>query len=135
MYLTYIIKYGGTIGDSTSHHFITDDIEKVEKWVDNYIKEFKEKHDWCVDDVYACKNNTLLIQFIYPHSGTDYKYCLRADFPETFDRWSVCLFEELFNHDEFNEVVRKLDEFVRDRDNIIKKEMELHPELFDENYN
>ena len=59
---------------------------------------------------------------------------MRADFPETFDRWSVSLFEELFEINEFDKVVRKLEEFIGDKDNIVKEEMELHPELFDEDY-
>jgi len=79
-------------------------------------------------------NENLLINFIEPHSGTKWKYCLRADFPETFDRWSVALFEEDFKIDEFEKVVKKLEDFVNDKDNIVKEEMELHPELFDEDY-
>jgi len=87
-----------------------------------------------VDGTYVYNNENLLINFIEPHSDTHWKYCLRADFPETFDRWSVALFEEDYEIDEFDEVVGKLKEFVSDKENIIKREMKLYPELFDEDY-
>jgi len=98
------------------------------------IQQFNLQLVWEIDGAYVYNNENLLINFIELHSGTDWKYCLRADFPETFDRWSVALFEELFEINEFDEIVRKLEEFVNDKDDIVKEEMESHPELFDENY-
>jgi len=98
------------------------------------IQQFNLQLVWEIDGAYVYNNENLLVNFIEPHSGTDWKYCLRADFPETFDRWSIALFDELFEINEFDEIVRKLEEFIGDKNNIVKEETELHPELFDEDY-
>ena len=99
------------------------------------MQEFNLKHDWCSDyDVYVCKNDNLLIQFINPHNGTDWKYCLRADFPETLDRWGVCLFEKSFEYNELDIVIGKLKKFLNDKESIVKKQKEKYPELYDEDY-
>ena len=90
------------------------------------IQKFNLQIVWEIDGAYVYKNDNLLINFIKPHSGTDCKYLIRADFRETFDRWGNSLFEESFEYDEFDDVVKKLKEFIRDKDEIIKEEMGLN---------
>jgi hypothetical protein len=90
--------------------------------LDKIINEFDLKLVWEVDGVSVWRNDELNIQFINPHSGTKFKYCLRADFPETLDRWSVCLFEEDFEENEFDSTFDKLKDFVKNKNKIIKEE-------------
>ena len=86
------------------------------------IQQFNLQLVWEIDGAYVYNNENLLINFIELHSGTDWKYCLRADFPETFDRWSVALFDEDFKIDEFGVATKtikggeeELVEFVADK--------------------
>ena len=84
------------------------------------------KDQWYMRDSYNGKYNghSNMISLIAPHSGTNYKWMLRADYDETFDRWSVCLFEEYFsNSEEFKEVLKKLYEFIDNRKENIKEEL------------
>lgn len=74
---------------------------------------------------YFEKNNKDLISLVAPHSGTNFKWMLRADFTELFDRWGNCLFERFFkDEEEMNQVLVELDDFFKNRDNIIKEELE-----------
>lgn len=66
----------------------------------------------------------LLAVLIEPHCGTNGRYYLRADFNETFERWSVCMFEEGFVEGEFEDVLIKLKQFVRDKDKYIDEDLE-----------
>lgn len=90
----------------------------------NTIKEtynFKDIEE--IDGAYYFSNNDFYISLIDPHSGTDYLYCLRADFPQTFDRWSSSLFEELFDVKDFDTVIHEIHEFYENREEIIKEEL------------
>lgn len=91
------------------------------------VNTIKEKYNFTnieeIDGAYYFSNDDFYISFIDPHSGTDYLYCLRADFPKTFDRWSNSLFEELFDEKDFDTVVNELHEFYENREEIIKEEL------------
>lgn len=88
------------------------------------IKDYEhfEGNHYMDDDI-------IKIVLVEPHSGTDDKYMLRADFPETFERWSVCLFEEFFekdehkNDDEFKKVIGELKEFLNEKKKYLEEEL------------
>lgn len=96
--------------------------------INRYIEVIKERFDVEIKDEFDGNhyfaNKKMLILLVEPHSGTEYKYCLRADFPETFDRWSVCLFDELFSNDEFDNKLLELDSFVKRKELVLKEELE-----------
>jgi len=90
----------------------------------DYIKLLTEKYDliltWSNYGTAILKGKELYIQLIEPHHGTGFQYCLRADFPETFDRWGVALLEEEFINDGgFLQVLEALDTFLKDKIIII----------------
>lgn len=91
------------------------------------VNILKERYNFTniteIDGAYYMSNDEFYISFIDPHSGTDFLYCLRADFPQTFDRWSSSLFEELFDAKDFDAVVKELHEFYENREEIIKEEL------------
>ncbi|WP_440110230.1 hypothetical protein [Paenibacillus sp. QZ-Y1] len=86
----------------------------------DYIKLLSSKYNlilsWSRHGVTVLESDELYIQLIEPHHGTDFQYCLRAEFPETMDRWSVALFEEYFINDGgFKQVLEVLDVFINDK--------------------
>jgi len=95
----------------------------------DYLEHLKQLYilslEWEVDGVSVWSGNGFYINFIQPHSGTDWLYCIRADFPETLDRWSVCLFEESFDTvDSFNSVLVKLNNFIQSKAEIVAEELD-----------
>ena len=95
-------------------------INPIKFMIDRIATEYNLELSWSVDDhVFVCSNKDLYIQFIKPHDGNDRKYCLRADFPETFDRWGVCLYEDIFEESEFENTLKSLDEFVKSKDSLV----------------
>lgn len=101
----------------------------------NYLNELLNKNfiiydnlegQWYLRDSWNGKYNdhSNMVCLISPHSGTNYKWLMRADYDETFDRWGVCLFEEYFNNEtEFKEVLKHLSSFIKDRDKNISEEL------------
>ncbi|WP_339193959.1 hypothetical protein MKY95_19355 [Paenibacillus sp. FSL P4-0176] len=72
--------------------------------------------------VTVLKSSNLYIQLIEPYNRTGFQYRLRADFPETFNRWSMALLEEEFLNDGgFLQVLEALDTFIKDKIMIINK--------------
>lgn len=70
-----------------------------------------------IDGNYYMRANNLILCLIEPHSGTDYKYCLRADYKEIFDKWGNSPLEEFFIDDEsFNNTLLTLNEFIKKED-------------------
>jgi hypothetical protein len=86
----------------------------------NYIEFLKQTYvlelEWELDGVSVWKGSykgyTFLLNFIFPHEGTDWKWVIRADYPETMDRWANCLFEEEFDQADFYGVVDRLNDFI-----------------------
>lgn len=72
--------------------WIIDDIVRDE--------EGKITHIYLRDDdfygIVAC--------LIYPHTGNDMKYVLRAEFINDFDRWANCSYEQYFENEEDIEI-------------------------------
>ncbi|WP_063563006.1 hypothetical protein [Paenibacillus sp. O199] len=94
----------------------------------DYLKILSYKYDmaedWSRNGVTVLKSSDLYIQLIEPYHRTGFQYCLKADFPETFDRWSVTLLEEEFVNDGgFLQVLEALDTFIKDKINIVKEEL------------
>ncbi|MBD8839425.1 hypothetical protein IFU39_16555 [Paenibacillus sp. CFBP 13594] len=92
----------------------------------DYIKLLSEKYNlvqsWSENGVTVLKGVDLFIQLIEPHHGTGFQYCMKAEFPETFDRWSVALFEEEFVNDGgFLQAIEALTAFKIDKINIINE--------------
>lgn len=92
----------------------------------DYLKILSLKYDmvedWSRHGVTVLKSSDLYIQLIDPYDRTGFQYCLRADFPETFDRWNSALFEEEFVNDGgFLQVLEALDIFIKDKINIINE--------------
>ncbi|WP_340032551.1 hypothetical protein NSQ20_11850 [Paenibacillus sp. FSL K6-1122] len=90
----------------------------------DYLKILSFKYDmvedWSRHGVTVLKSSDLYIQLIEPYHRTDFQYCLRADFPETFDRWGVALLvEEFVNDGGFLQVLEALDTFLKDKIIII----------------
>lgn len=75
------------------------------------------------EGTHLLSNNILRVLLIEPHKGTYYKFVLRADYPETFERWSVCLYEESFEASEFNLILEDFCDFVGNREENIKEEL------------
>lgn len=91
----------------------------------DYLKILSLKYDmiedWSRHGVTVLKSHDLYIQLIEPYHRTGFQYCLRADFPETFDRWSGALLEEEFLNDGgFLQVLEVLDAFIKDKIIITK---------------
>lgn len=86
----------------------------------DYIKLLSERYllneTWSHHGVTILKGEELYLQLIEPHHGTGFLHCMRADFPETFDRWSAAPFEEEFLNDGgFIQVVESLDSFLNNK--------------------
>lgn len=89
----------------------------------NRLKELnfnlETQHD---DSHWYFKNGDTRLSLVSPHEGTEFRWMLRADFIQTLDRWSVCLFEEFFSDkNEYEEVEELLKEFICNKDIIIKE--------------
>lgn len=76
--------------------------------LEKLILEFNLFEEWKIDEVRTYTGCRILVQFIEPHEGTDWKYCIRAEHSEEFDRWSVVQFEEFFESDDGFELVFEL---------------------------
>ena len=73
-----------------------------------YLSEQIDEDNW-----YFHKENIVLC-LTSPHKGTDFKWMLRADTKEEFDRWSNAQFEMYFNTPgEFEDVLKELDYFIK----------------------
>lgn len=57
------------------------------------IKKLNLSKKWESDGVCVLKNNSIMVQVIEPHKGSDFKWVIRADYEETFERWGVCFYE------------------------------------------
>lgn len=82
--------------------------------MDKLIKELNLKLDWEMDDVYVFNNDTLYVQFINPHEGTDFQYVIRAEYKEDFDKWGNCSYEVYFSdlEKDLNSVISELKEMI-----------------------
>lgn len=80
--------------------------------------------------IYA-EDNLLYYCIIAPHEGNDYSFLLRVNTKKTFDRWSICEFEEKFSTSE------KLIKFLKkDKERIYREilaeVLEYHVKDFEE---
>lgn len=82
--------------------------------MEKLVKELNLKLDWELDDVYAFNNNTLCVQFINPHKGTNFQYVVRAEYKEDFDKWGNCSYEAYFSdlEKDLNSVISELKEMM-----------------------
>ena len=82
--------------------------------MERLAKQLNLKLDWEMDGVYAFNNDTLCVQFINPHEGTDFQYVVRAEYKEDFDRWSNCSYETyiLDLEKDLNSVISELKEMI-----------------------
>ena len=77
------------------------------------IEKLNLNESWSLDGIYAYKNSNILVQFIEPHEGTDYKHMIRAELVATFDRWSVSRYQETFeNNEELNKIIEDLKDMM-----------------------
>ena len=55
----------------------------------------------CLEDTiqYVSSDGSYVAQFIYPHSGTDYKFIVRINRLYTFDRWGNSEIEEWLDNE------------------------------------
>lgn len=91
--------------------------------IDILIKNFNLGFWEEFEGTHLLSNQILKVMLIEPHEGTDYKFILRADYPETFDRWSVCLYEESFIAEDFSLVLEDFCDFVENREENIEEEL------------
>ncbi|MCP1185044.1 hypothetical protein [Paenibacillus sp. 1781tsa1] len=94
----------------------------------DYLKilssRFNLREEWTRHGITVLKSSELYIQLIEPNHRTGFQYCLRADFPETFNRWALVLFEEEFLNDGgFLQALEALDTFISDKINIVKEKI------------
>lgn len=76
------------------------------------IEVFSLELDYTLDGSYYLKNKLILVCLVSPHSGTNYKYMLRADSIKEHDRWGNCDFEEFFDtKDNIDRVLLELNEY------------------------
>lgn len=91
------------------------------------INEFMELLEltlqWDMDGIYTFSNNVLLIQFINPNIGTDFKYIIKAEFKEFFNRWSNCFYEKCFDDVEENltVIISDLNKMMQEKNKILKE--------------
>lgn len=64
--------------------------------IDKLKTELNLEDSWDIDGVHVFENNIMYVQYIEPHSGTDFRNMIRAEYIITFDRWSVSRYEETF---------------------------------------
>lgn len=63
------------------------------------------------EDNYYFKKNDILVSYITPHEGTEFKHMIRGELVNEFDRWSQARYEELFTDKEtFNKILQELKE-------------------------
>ena len=78
---------------------------------------------WSLDGVFNLENDNLYIQVIYPHSGTEFEYVIRADFKETYCKWSNCFYEATFKENELNDdlpgIIKDLAKMNLEKDKMI----------------
>ena len=81
------------------------------------VKQLNLTLNWEMDGVYAFENNDLYVQFINPHEGTDFKYVIRAEFKEDFDKWGNCSYE-VYSTDlekDLSEIILDLKEMIEEK--------------------
>ena len=93
--------------------------------MDKLIKELELKLDWELDGVYVFSNDMLWVQFVYPHEGTEFKYMIRAEYKENFDKWSNCFYDELFTdlEKELDLIILDLKKMIEEKDRILIKSL------------
>ena len=61
------------------------------------------------EDQYYFSNDLITIEYVTPHSGTDFKHMIRAEIESEFHKFEDAQLEELFTtEDELKEVIVKL---------------------------
>ena len=81
------------------------------------VKQLNLRLNWEMDGVYAFENDTLYVQFINPHEGTDFEYVIRAEYKEDFDRWSNCVYETYSTdlEKDLSEIISDLKEMIEEK--------------------
>lgn len=70
---------------------------------------FSEFEVWEENEIVVYDNNLgIMIMIINPHEGTDYRYVVRFDINDTFDRWANCLDEIIICPDKFDLLIEKV---------------------------
>ncbi|WP_145413361.1 hypothetical protein [Paenibacillus xylanexedens] len=69
----------------------------------DYIKllseRFKLSHEWTEGGITVLRGDSLYLQITEPNQGTDFHYCILAEFPRNFQGWNKARFEERFLND------------------------------------
>lgn len=88
--------------------------------MDKLIKELNLKLDWEMDGVYVFNNDTLYVQFINPHEGTDFQYVIRAEYKEDFDKWGNCSYEAYISdlEKDLNLIISELKEMIEEKSKV-----------------
>lgn len=82
--------------------------------MERLVKQLSLSLDWEMDGVYAFSNDVLYVQFINPHGGTDFKYVVRSEYKEDFDKWGNCSYEVYFLdlEKDLNRIISELKEMM-----------------------
>lgn len=100
-------------------------------------EKFNLKQDWEIDGVGVYSNEEILLQCIEPHKGTEWKTLIRADYRETFDRWSVAWYDKYINNiydaKEIEECLNDIDLILKNKNKVLIK-TPTDDELYEEGY-
>ena len=100
--------------------------------MDKLVDALELKLDWELDGIYVFSNDILVVQFVYPHEGTEFKYMIRAEYKENFDKWGNCFYDELFTdlEKELDLIILDLKKMITKKDNILIKSLDDNGEVY-----
>ncbi|MEG1310501.1 MAG: hypothetical protein RR942_06440 [Romboutsia sp.] len=71
---------------------------------------------------YYLENDDIYVSVVMPHAGNNFKLLIRADYKETFDRWSNCLYEVwVDNNGDLKAIIDDVNNLVKHKDSLLVK--------------
>lgn len=96
------------------------------------IEKLKLTKKWESDGVCVLKNDFIMVQVIEPHKDSDFKWIVRADYEETFERWGVCFYEMKTNNPsrDINALISDLRKMISQKDKLIESYFDKNGRLY-----
>ena len=71
---------------------------------------------------YYLEKDNVVLSITTPHSGNEYKYLIRHDYKEIFDRWSNCYYENSADTiEKIGNILEDIEYFVLNKDEELKE--------------
>ncbi len=100
--------------------------------MNEFMEKLKLLKKWESDGICVLKNDFIMVQIIEPHEGSDFKWIIRADYEETFERWGVCFYEaKVDNLDcNLNPIISDLRLMIARKDKLIESHIKENGEIY-----